>query len=51
MEHENGFVEIIEGEPRLWERGLPGFPGHLRVTEVTAGARAPVPCEACHPLC
>ena len=28
---------------------MPGFSGHLGVTEVTAGARALDPCEAWHP--
>ena len=29
-------------------RGMPSFAGHLKITEVTSGARTLVPCEACH---
>lgn len=38
--------------PRWWEWEVPGFQGHLRVTELTAGTRVleslpPVPTSCC----
>lgn len=48
--HKNGFLKIRGRGSEVVGVGDTWLLGHLRVSEVAAGARALDPCEACHRL-